>query len=66
MSDVNKTRKAITNFRDDYANAKGKIPKQRLIATMRRSLKQRFEDQGISLPVSSFYGGPRCQDRKTG
>jgi AlwI restriction endonuclease len=55
MSDVNKTRKAITNFRDDYANAKGKIPKQRLIATMRHSLKQRFEDQGISLPVSSFH-----------
>ena len=53
-SDVNKTRKAITNFRDDYANAKGKIPKQRLIATTRRSLKQRFEDQGIKLPVSSF------------
>jgi hypothetical protein len=55
MSDVNKTRRAITNFRDNYANAKGKIPKQRLIAIMRRTLKQRFEDQGISLPVPSFH-----------
>jgi hypothetical protein len=54
MSDVNKTRRAITIFRDDYANAKGKVPKQRLIATLRRSLKQQFEDQGISLPASSF------------
>ena len=55
MRDVNKARKAITNFRVDYANAKGKIPKQRLIATMRRSLKQQFQDQGISLPVTSFH-----------
>jgi hypothetical protein len=55
MSDVNKTRRAITKFRDDYANAKGKIPKQRLIATLRRSLKQQFEDQGIRLPASSFH-----------
>lgn len=53
--DINKTRKTITNFRDDYANVKGKIPKQQLIATMRRSLKQRFESQGTSLPVSSFF-----------
>ncbi len=55
MRDVNKARKAIANFRDDYANAIGKIPKQRLIATMRRSLKQQFQDQGISLPVTSFH-----------
>jgi hypothetical protein len=55
MSDVNKTRRAITKFRVDYANAKGKIPKQRLIATMRHSLKQQFQDQGISLPVTSFH-----------
>jgi len=55
MRDVNKARKAITNFRDDYANTKGKIPKQRLIATMRRSLKQQFQDQGISLPATSFH-----------
>ena len=55
MSDVTKTRKAITNFRDDYASAKGKIPKQRLLAAMRLSLKQRFQDQGISLPVASFH-----------
>ena len=55
MSDVNKARKAITKFRVDYANAKGKIPKQRLIATMRLALKQQFQDQGISLPVTSFH-----------
>ena len=55
MRDVNKARKAITNFRDDYANAKGKIPKQRLIATMRLSLRQQFQDQGIDLPVTSFH-----------
>jgi AlwI restriction endonuclease len=55
MRDVTKARKAITNFRVDYASATGKIPKQRLIATMRRSLKQQFQDQGISLPVTSFH-----------
>ena len=55
MKDVTKARKAITNFRVDYANAKGKIPKQRLIAAVRLSLKQQFQDQNINLPVTSFH-----------
>jgi len=55
MKDISKTRKTITNFRVEYANVKGRIPKQRLIAAIRRSLKQQFQDQGISLPVKSFH-----------
>jgi hypothetical protein len=54
MRDVSKVRKTIADFRVEYAKAKGKIPKQRLVVATRRSLRQEFQEQGVKAPVDAF------------
>src|SRR6266567_2180745 len=54
MKDLAKVRKVIADFRVTYANEKGKIPKRRLVSTLRRSMKERAQEQGDKIPIDSF------------
>lgn len=54
MRDIRRVRKAISDFRVEYANTTGRVPKRRLIADTRRTLKAEYEARGIDVPYSSF------------